>query len=307
MTRFALRHVTTYAYAKAVTASYGTHYLHPRELDWQHCAATSVTISPEPADLSHHLDAYGNTKTFFQVTEPHTELVITAATELEVRIPPMITTTVPWERARPSERTDRPEAWRAVEFTLESPLIDVSEPVRAYARASFPAGRPAVETLTHLMTRIHTDFEYRSGSTTVTTRVAEVLARRQGVCQDFAQLMVACLRSMGLAGRYVSGYLATRPPPGGPRLVGADASHAWVSCWLPADDPADTDGLDDRGAPATGRWLHLDPTNNRLIDESHATLAWGRDYGDVTPVRGVIYTTSSSSSLDVAVDMVSLD
>lgn len=296
MTRYSISHVTTYSYARAVTASYGTHYLHPRELDWQSCASAAVTISPEPADLSHHPDAYGNTKTFFQVTEPHTELVITARSEVEVRAPAMINTAASWEQARPGARSERPNAWRAVELTLDSPLIDLSESVRAYASASFPQRRPVVEAVTDLMSRIHADFEYRSGSTTVTTRVAEVLARRQGVCQDFAQLMVACLRSMGLAGRYVSGYLATRPRPGQPRLVGVDASHAWVGCWLPGDDPA-----------APDHWLYLDPTNNRLIEESHATLAWGRDYGDVTPVRGVIYTTSSTSSLKVAVDMVSTD
>lgn len=295
MTRYAIRHVTTYAYAKPVTASYGTHFLRPRDTDWQRCEESAVSVSPDPADLTSHPDAFGNTKTFFQVTRPHTELVITASAQVEVHDPEPVTTQIPWEQARPTTRTDRPDAWRAVELTLESPLIDLAQPVHDYARVSFVPGRPAVEALTDLMRRIHTDFEYRSGSTTVTTRVTEVLARRQGVCQDFAQLMLACVRTVGLAGRYVSGYLATRPPPGLPRLIGAEASHAWVSCWLPGDT-----------ATEPGRWLHLDPTNNRLAGATHATLAWGRDYGDVTPVRGVIYTTSASSSLKVAVDMVDM-
>jgi transglutaminase-like putative cysteine protease len=144
--------------------------------------------------------------------------------------------------------------------------------------------------VTELMHRVYADFTYKSGSTTVSTRVAELLEKRTGVCQDFTHFMVSGLRSLGLAGRYVSGYLATRPPPGKPRLVGADASHAWVGCWIPGNG-----------------WMYLDPTNNRLIDASHATVAWGRDYADVTPVKGVIFTEAKKSKMKVSVDMAPLD
>ena len=139
------------------------------------------------------------------------------------------------------------------------------------------------------MHRVHADFAYKSGSTTVSTRVAELLERRTGVCQDFTHVMVAGLRSLGLAGRYVSGYLATRPAPGRQRLVGADASHAWVGCWVPG-----------------AGWLYLDPTNDRLTDASHTTVAWGRDYADVTPVKGVIFTEAKSSRMTVGVDVAAV-
>ena len=136
------------------------------------------------------------------------------------------------------------------------------------------------------MHRVYADFTYKFGSTSVSTKVSDLLRNRTGVCQDFSHFMVSGLRSLGLAGRYVSGYLATRPPPGKPRPIGADASHAWVACWVPGSG-----------------WLNLDPTNNRVIDESHATVAWGRDYGDVPPVKGVIFTEAKTSKMKVSVDM----
>jgi transglutaminase-like putative cysteine protease len=139
------------------------------------------------------------------------------------------------------------------------------------------------------MHRVHSDFTYRSGSTTISTRVRDLLERKMGVCQDYAHFTVACLRSLGLAGRYVSGYLATVPPPGKERVVGADASHAWIGVWIPG-----------------AGWLYLDPTNNRVTDVSHATVAFGRDYSDVPPVKGVIFTESKKSKMKVGVDMARL-
>ncbi|HEX8510577.1 MAG TPA: transglutaminase family protein [Propionibacteriaceae bacterium] len=288
MTRYRIEHSTTYTYDADVTGSYGTFHLRPRDTDWQTCLSHQVVITPEPADVFRHTDMYGNTKTYFHVVEPHTELKVTAVNVVDVspREYQQELLAVPWEQARPSVRPDQPDAWLATDFTFASPMVDVPAEARAYAEESFLPGRGIAEAATDLMQRVYRDFAYKSGSTTVSTRVGELLERRTGVCQDFTHVMVSSLRSLGLAGRYVSGYLATRPPPGKPRVVGADASHAWVGCWVPG-----------------AGWLYLDPTNNRLTDESHATVAWGRDYADVTPVKGVIFTESTSSRMVVSVDM----
>jgi transglutaminase-like putative cysteine protease len=288
MTGYRIEHRTTYTYDDDVTGSYGRFHLRPRDLDWQTCSVHEIRIEPEPADLFRHTDLYGNTSSYFHVTHPHTELVITAISIVEVSrrdLDPAALAT-PWERARPALRLDQPDAWEAMDYTFPSPYVEVPPGIEAYARQSFPAGRPIGEAATELMHRVHDDFTYKFGSTTVSTKVSDLLERRTGVCQDFSHFMVSGLRSLGLAGRYVSGYLATRPPPGRPRLVGADASHAWVGCWV----------------PGTG-WLYLDPTNDRIIDESHATVAWGRDYGDVPPVKGVIFSEAKRSELKVSVDM----
>ncbi|MBA3528600.1 MAG: transglutaminase family protein [Propionibacteriaceae bacterium] len=288
MTTYRIEHATTYTYDADVTGSYGTFHLRPRDLGWQTCVAHEVRIEPEPADLFRHSDMYGNTKTYFHVVRPHQELKVTAINVVEVRAREydLAHLAIAWEQARPRLRKDQPDAWLATDFTFASPMVDVPPEARAYADESFRPGRPIGEAVTDLMHRVHADFTYKSGSTTVSTRVGELLERRTGVCQDFTHVMVSALRSLGLAGSYVSGYLATRPPPGKPRVFGADASHAWVGCWIPS-----------------AGWLYLDPTNDRLADESHATVAWGRDYADVTPVKGVIFTEAKKSQMSVSVDM----
>jgi transglutaminase-like putative cysteine protease len=288
MTGYRIEHRTTYTYDDDVTGSYGQFHLRPRDLDWQTCSVHEIRIEPEPADLFRHTDLYGNTSTYFHVTHPHTELVITAISVVDVGHRDLDPTALAtrWERARPAVRPDQSDAWEATDFTFPSPYVEVPPGIEAYARRSFPAGRPIGEAATELMHRVHEDFTYKFGSTKVSTKVSDLLERRTGVCQDFSHFMVSGLRSLGLAGRYVSGYLATRPPPGRPRLVGADASHAWVGCWVPG-----------------AGWLYLDPTNDRIIDESHATVAWGRDYGDVPPVKGVIFSEAKRSELKVSVDM----
>jgi transglutaminase-like putative cysteine protease len=288
VTTYRIEHSTTYTYDADVTGSYGLFHLRPRDLDWQTCIAHEVRIDPEPADLFRYTDVYGNTKSYFHVVKPHQQLKVTAINVVDVSKrqydPDLLA--MPWERARPGMRADDPDSWRAMDFTFPSPLVDVPPGVRSYAGASFPPGRPIGEAAIDLMHRVYADFTYKSGSTNIGTQVAELLEIRTGVCQDFTHVMVAGLRSLGLAGRYVSGYLATRPPPGKPRVVGADASHAWAGCWIPG-----------------AGWLYLDPTNNRPADESHATVAFGRDYGDVTPVKGVIFTEAKKSQMSVSVDM----
>jgi transglutaminase-like putative cysteine protease len=222
------------------------------------------------------------------VVRPHTSLVVTGISVVEVERAELdpAALALPWEQARPRLRPDQPDAWEATDFTFPSPYVEIPPGMLDYVRSSFPAGRPIGEAAVELMERVNSDFTYKSGSTTVSTKVGDLLRDRVGVCQDFSHFMVSALRSLGLAGRYVSGYLATRPPPGRTRLVGADASHAWVGCWMPG-----------------AGWLYLDPTNRRVIDESHATVAWGRDYGDVRPVKGVIFTEAKKSTMKVSVDM----
>ena len=292
MTRYRIEHSTTYTYDADVTGSYGTFHLRPRDVDWQTCETHEVVISPEPADLYRHQDLYGNTKTYFHVVEPHTELKVTAVNHVEVRPRELDPEhlALAWEQARPQLWPEQPDAWLATDFTFPSPMVDVPPASRDYALQSFTPGRAIGEAVTDLMHRVFHDFAYKAGSTTVSTRVGELLERRTGVCQDFTHVMVSALRSLGLPGRYVSGYLATRPPPGKARVFGADASHAWVGCWVPR-----------------AGWLYLDPTNDRLCDESHATVAWGRDYADVTPVKGVIFTESKHSTMKVSVDMAPAD
>ncbi len=288
MTTYHIEHRTTYTYDSDVTGSYGLVHLRPRDLDWQTCVAHEISIEPEPADLFRHVDLYGNTKSYFHVVQPHTRLVVTSTSVVSVEVNELDVAAlgVPWEQTLPAWQGDNPETWEATDFMFPSPYVEVPGSIRDYAHRSFPAGRPIGEAAAELMHRIHSDFTYKSGSTTLSTKVSDLLEKRTGVCQDFAHFMVACLRSLGLPGRYVSGYLATRPAPGKPRQAQDAASHAWVGCWIPG-----------------AGWLYLDPTNDRIIDDAHTTVAWGRDYGDVPPVKGVIFTEAKKSTMEVSVDM----
>ena len=297
MTAYRITHRTTYSYDEEVTDSLGIAHLVPRVLPWQSVGSFEVEITPSPVDLSHDTDYYGNRATYFQVTDPHTRLEIEAVSEVDVSTPvlPPALLEAAWEPARPLAIPDQMGAWRATDFALPSDAVEQVDEARAYAAPSFPRKRPVGEAVTDLMHRIHADFGYDRTATTVTSTVGEVLATRAGVCQDFAHLTLACLRSQGLAARYVSGYLSTLPVAGQPRVVGADASHAWVAVWLP--DPA---GASD------GDWLAFDPTNDQWANDRYVTVAWGRDYSDVTPVKGVIFTDAKKSTLQVSVDVAPL-
>lgn len=282
-------HRTTYTYSAPVQDSVGLFHLVPRQLPWQQMRDSSVTLSPDPGGVDRELDYFGNALTFFHVTDPHGNLVIEASSEVEVHTPVYDEDAIalPWERARPLHHPDLPGAWSATEYALESPRAAHADDATAYAAASLLPGRPIGEAVTDLMHRIHADFAYDSTATTVTSTVADVLRTRAGVCQDFAHLALACLRGHGVAARYVSGYLATRPSPGKERVFGADASHAWVAVWL----------------PGTEEWLAFDPTNDQWANDRYITVAWGRDYGDVSPVKGIIFTKAKKSTLRVSVDV----
>ena len=292
--RYRVSHRTVYSYDDDVTSSFGLARCRPRELPWQRVTGRELSIDPTPGDLADDTDSYGNLVSYFHVTEPHLQLVIDATSDVDVE--PTVydddALAEPWESARPLlNPAISPGAWSATEFALESPKARHVDAAREYAAASLRPGRPIGEAVTDLMHRINTDFDYDKTATTVTSTVADVFDARAGVCQDFAHLALACLRSAGVAARYVSGYLATRPPAGKPRLVGADASHAWVAVWLPGSD----------------QWLAVDPTNDQWAADRHVTVAWGRDYGDVPPVKGVIYTEAKKSTLKVSVDVAPIE
>jgi transglutaminase-like putative cysteine protease len=273
--RYQVLHTTVYAYEEMVSICHNEVHLQPRDTPTQRCLRTSLRVDPPPALLTPERDYFGNPTRFFTVQEPHHRMEVTARSELEI-LPtarPAAEQTPAWDRVRERARRDRwAPVLQAYEMTFASPRVTLDGAFAAYAAESFPASSPLLEGAIDLTHRIHEDFAYRPGATSVITPVTEVFRTRIGVCQDFAHVQVACLRSLGLPARYVSGYIRTRPPQGEERLVGADASHAWVSLWC-----GEQHG-----------WIDLDPTNDLLVSDQHVTLAWGRDYGDVAPIRGVI-------------------
>jgi transglutaminase-like putative cysteine protease len=285
-------HSTRYIYESEVSASYGQVHLMPRDLPDQVCRASAVRIDPEPAGYRDRIDFFGNRATYFSIHQPHTRLTVTSTSRVDVQerqVPPPAGP--PWERVRDrlgASATDT--ELDARQFTLESPLVCLSAAVEEYAAPSFPPGRPLLEAVADLSSRIHAGFSYRPGSTSVRTGLDEILEGGQGVCQDFAQLAIGCLRSRGLAARYVSGYFETRPPPGQPRRQGADVSHAWTSVFVP-----------DVG------WVDVDPTNDQFVNDRYVVTAWGRDYSDVPPLKGVIFTQGTGHELEVTVDVVPID
>ena len=288
---FRVVHATTYRYKSTVSASYGEAHLLPREVPGQRVVSSSLDISPRPGDLHERTDYFGNRAHFFSIAEGHTRLVVTATSTVEVRgraRGDQLLADQPWEgvRAHLAAGSRDPAALAAREFVIGSAQAPVSPAAVAYGLPSFRPGRPVLEAVADLSSRIHADFEFRPGATSVGTPVEEVLGRRAGVCQDFAHLAISVLRSMGLAARYVSGYLETDPPPGKPKLQGADVSHAWPSVFVP-----------DIG------WVDVDPTNDQFVGDRYITTSWGRDYGDIAPLKGVIFTDGDTEALKVSVDV----
>ena len=276
--RYHVIHETRYVYGSPVSISRQLLHLTPRDCPWQTCLAHEVTIDPEPGLNEARHDAFGNPVRQFSIESPHGSLLVRAESRIEVRPRP---TFVPFVDSRAWEKCcaalaygARPIHLDASVYLFESPYTRVKREFAAYAASSFVPGRPLLEAVQSLMGRIFREFKFDAKATTVATPVLTVLEEKRGVCQDFAHLMLSCLRSMGVSARYVSGYLLTKPPPGKPRMIGADASHAWISVYCPQGDH--------------GIWVDFDPTNNLLPDTQHITLAWGRDFGDVSPLRGVI-------------------
>ena len=281
-------HDTRYAYTPAVETAQHMAHLKPRDTATQQLVTHQLTIDPPPAELSEALDVYGNTRAFFSLQTVHEELRMEALSLVETREPPVPHSGLAWEQVRETFRYRAGLAYdAAAEFVFASPHVPRHADFAAYARPSFATGVPLLLAARDLMERIHGDLAYETDSTEISTPAVEALAQRKGVCQDFAHIFIACWRAMGLPARYVSGYLLTHPPPGKPRLIGSDASHAWASVYVPDMPPGQ-------------RWCDFDPTNNRAPGEDYVTLAHGRDYADVSPLRGVI-RGGAHHTLDVAV------
>jgi transglutaminase-like putative cysteine protease len=290
--RLRVRHETVYEYDELVTTSHHEIHLTPRDGASQVCLSHKVTIQPEPETLHERIDYFDNRACYFGIHEPHRTLEIVAESDVRVEgySRSLILDRTSWEEVRDLvARSRRAESLEAYSFVFDSPYVRVQPELRSLATPSFAPGRSMLDAALDLTRRIFSGFTYERGATGVSTPLSEVLRDRRGVCQDFAHVAIGCLRSLGLPARYVSGYLLTAPPPGRPRLTGCDASHAWISTYLP-----------------NLGWIDFDPSNDMMADEGHVVVAYGRDFGDVTPVRGVILG-GGHHALRVAVDVAPLE
>jgi transglutaminase-like putative cysteine protease len=287
-----VRHRTTYRYLQDVSHSWHLAHLRPRATPLQAVHDSSISLSLEPATRVAREDYFQNPCEWFSIDQPHTHLEVLAESRVTVQPAPQRVSrdSLSWEEVRLKLESPQDEEERdAVQYLFDSPMTKYHGGIADYGAVSFPPSRPVLAGAMELMHRIHQDFRYDTTVTDVTTPVDRVFEIRAGVCQDLAHVGIAALRAMGLAARYVSGYLLTQPPPGKPRLLGADASHAWFSVW----------------APPFG-WVDLDPTNDIPVGESHVTAAWGREYGDVAPVAGIILG-GHDHVVDVGVDVIPVD
>jgi len=273
---YRVKHETLYQYSAEVVHAHHLLHLVPRAMAHQDCSEQSIHISPEPTEKIDAVDAFGNPLQRVEFNRPHQQLAVTSEMKVEVR--ERHTAAAPaesWERARNrllyAGRPPGDDHLEALRYRIESPYVRIKQAFTEYGSDCFPAGRPLVEAAHALMMKLHRELKYTPGVTDISTPLLQVLKEKRGVCQDYAHLMIACLRARGLAARYVSGYLRTIPRPGAQQLVGADASHAWVSVFCPPIG-----------------WVEFDPTNGVRAGLDHIAIAWGRDFGDVSPLRGVI-------------------
>ncbi len=274
-------HETSYEYAVPVRLSHQVLRLTPRSLPWQTCTSHTINILPAPQNVTCFFDSFGNALQSLSLDQDHSSLEVHAESWVEILSRPFLIETPPWEQVAEtmSYRAGRllsPDMLEASCFLFESSHVRIKREFARYAAECFVPGHSLLDGVGNLMRRIFNEFTFDPLATTVSTPVTDVFASKRGVCQDYAHFMLSCLRSMGLAARYVSGYLLTQPPPGQARLIGADASHAWVSVYCPGSD----------GKP--GCWIDADPTNGIFPDSSHITLGWGRDFLDISPLRGVL-------------------
>lgn len=294
--KYQLRHTTRYDYTSDVTLSHNEARLLPRDLPWQKVANTLLQISPQPVRVGERLDFFGNRVSYFSIQELHSTLEVTLTSQVTTlpRQLPNENNAIPWTREVQSlHATNSHEAKKQLMpdarlMMLDSDFVRSHNKLADYARQSFTDNASLVQAVQRFNQQIFNEFTYDPEHTTLATPVLDVLNSRRGVCQDFAHLAIACLRSLGLPARYVSGYMETLPAPGQPKLQGADATHAWLAV----------------GIPGWG-WLEIDPTNGTLADERYITLAWGRDFADVTPLKGVM-NGGGKDQLSVAVDVTPL-
>ena len=302
-THYRVSHRTTYEYASPMSDGYTVAYVIPRPTPHQLVERTTVDVDPQPDERLEHIDSFGNRVLQLGVHHAHSSLTVHAVSDVVVESMMLDGDGAPWETVAAAVTACRGgEALTVRPFAGGLPLVRSAgdrAALRELVSASFVPGRPIIEAARAFCHDIYGSFEYDPASTDVSTPLSVVLEQRRGVCQDFAHLAVSGLRELGLAARYVSGYIETTPPPGTARLVGADASHAWCSMWVPEGKP----GL----GGAQGKWVDFDPTNDRLPVHRHITVAWGRDYGDVAPLRGVVIGPSATQTLSVAVDVARVE
>ncbi len=290
-------HNTYYKYDNHVSYCHNLACLKPRSFDCQQLIDFRLEINPTPAEISEHTDFFGNTVTRFSIQEPHQELIVSAKSYISrsCNMPVLAYESETCQRTTMEASLFKMNGLEddlldAKQFVLESPLIrKIAPEIRAYGAESFHPKRSVFEAANELMTRIYTDFQFVPGVSDVATPLHTVFSEKKGVCQDFAQIAIACIRSQGLPARYMSGYIETIPPEGQEKLVGADASHAWFSIFIPGFG-----------------WVDFDPTNNLIPSDQHLVLAWGRDYFDVPPLKGVIYS-SGNNEMTVSVDIRETD
>ena len=284
--RYRVQHTTRYAYGTPVELAAHMVHLRPRPRSWQTVISERITTDPMPARRHDGFDHFGNLVTWLFLDLPHADFEVTSESIVDVDCPapPAASCTPPWESVVEATRTR--EGWQAVEFQFGTAMAPHDEASKAYVSQFFSAGRPVLDALLELNIGFYTDFRFRSGVTTISTPVSQVMARREGVCQDFTHAMISGLRGIGIPARYTSGYIRTKPPPGQIKRQGADQSHAWVGCWL---------------GPRHG-WVDVDPTNGIVVKDEHVLLGWGRDFSDVSPVRGVILG-GGDHTVSVAVDL----
>jgi len=310
--KYRITHTTLYHYSQSVGLCQNEAKLQPRNFWRQQCHNSRFDIKPTPMDFRERIDFFGNRVAYFAIQQPHTQLIVTAISEVTI-FPRQNTldlfTQMTWEQVRsllqetPLQGQSQSQSGQsqiqnqdqtleildARQYVLDSPMVTITPELADYAQSSFLPNRVLVDVVHDLMQRIYKDFTYDPTFTTIATPLSEVLSFRRGVCQDFAHLAIACLRAYGIAARYISGYVETLPEPDKQRLVGADASHAWFSVYI----------------PGTG-WLDFDPTNNTVPLDQHITLAWGRDYADVTPLKGIAFG-GGQHTLSVSVDVLRLE
>lgn len=288
MTHYEITHVTTYDYTEPVSLCQNVAHMSARWCGHQRAESPVLSITPEPAVIEERTDYFGNPVHYFTIQEPHRQLTVRSSHRIGVQpLPePDPLASSPWESVRDRLPRDREPSWLdAYQYVFDSRHCAADPKYAGYAAPSFAPGRPVLDAALDLLHRMKDEFVYDPRATTMATPIAEVLVKRRGVCQDFAHLLIACFRSIGLAARYVSGYLSTLPPPGKARLVGVDATHAWVSLFC-----------------GELGWVDLDPTNDQIPGDRHILLAWGRDYDDVSPLKGVILG-GGSHTVKVSVDV----
>jgi transglutaminase-like putative cysteine protease len=288
--RYRVQHTTRYAYGSPVELAAHMVHLRPRPRPWQKVISETITTAPTPARRLDGMDHFGNHVTWLFMDMPHADFEVTALSIVEVDfpLPPAADGTPAWETVVDAARGHA--GWEAVEFQFGTPMAPLDAASKAYVATSFTPGRPVLAALLELNQRFYTEFRFRAGVTTLSTSVSQVMARREGVCQDFSHAMVSGLRGIGIPARYTSGYIRTKPPPGQTKRQGADQSHAWVGCWL---------------GPLYG-WVDVDPTNGIVVKDEHVLLGWGRDFSDVSPVRGVILG-GGDHAVSVSVDLEPVD